>query len=164
MYVAELGVRIRQARKARGLTQAGLARRAGISRETLNQLEGGMAKDLGVVKILRLLRAVDLDLVVLEPQGKPTTDYVRLAAVAGSTGFREPLSEEEVVRALITAKAPVRKKPHLRRLFEDSPPTLIRGLVHQVSQWSTPTKLHESLMALVDSLGVVFRPEWTRAD
>jgi transcriptional regulator with XRE-family HTH domain len=161
MYLAELGARIRQARKSRGLTQAVLARRAGVTRETLNQLERGVAKDLGVAKILRLLRAVDLDLLLIEEATRPVTDYVRLAAMAGSTGFREPLAEEEVVHALLTAKSPPRKRPHLRRLLEDSSPTLIHGLVSQVSQWSTPAELEENLTVLARTLDVKLRPEWT---
>jgi|KBSMisStandDraft_5_1062788.scaffolds.fasta_scaffold04043_13 transcriptional regulator with XRE-family HTH domain len=162
MYLAELGARIRQARKSRGLTQAVLAGRAGVTRETLNQLERGVAKDLGVAKVLRLLRAVDLDLLVLEAATRPMTNYVRLAATAGSTGFREPLAEEEVVHALLTAKAPARKRPHLRRLLEDSSPALIQGLVSQVSQWGTPAELQQNLTALARTLDVKVRPEWTK--
>lgn len=164
MYIAELGAHIRRARKARGLTQAVLARRVGISRETLNQLEGGLAKDLGFAKILRLLRALDLDLVLADIATRTATDYVRLAAVAGSTGFREPLGEEEVVHALASGKAPARKRPHLRRLLEDSPPTLVKGLVSQVSEWSTPAKVHANVAALAETLDVELRPEWTKPD
>lgn len=162
MYLAELGARIRQARKSRGLTQALVARGAGVTRETLNQLERGVAKDLGVAKILRLLRAVDLDLLVLEAATRPVIDYVRLAATAGSTGFREALTEEEVVHALLTGKAPPRMRPHLRRLLEDSSPALIHGLVRQVMQWGTPADLEANLTALARTLDVEIRPEWTR--
>ena len=163
MYLTQLGVAIRRARKARGLTQATLSNRAAITRETLSQLESGAVKDLGIVKILRILRILDLELRLMdEPRSAP--DYVRFSAVAGSTGFREPLSEEEILHALLTGKAPLRKKPHLRRLLEDSPPQLIQNLISQVSSWTEPDKLHEKVATLAKSLDVELRPEWMNRD
>jgi transcriptional regulator with XRE-family HTH domain len=162
MHMAEVAFRIRQARKARGITQAALASRARISRVMLNQLESGKAPDLGLAKVLRLLRALDLDMVLVEGPPRSATDYVRLAAVAGSTGFRESLDEEEVVRALLTGRAPPRKRPHLRRLLEDSPDRLIEGLVAQVSQWNAREKVEKNLAALAKSLDVQLRPQWTK--
>lgn len=164
MYIPEIGSRIRQARKARGLTQATLAARAGIARETLSQLEGGLAKDLGVAKILRLLKALDLEMQLLDAQTRSAIDYVSLAAAAGSTGFREALAEEDLVRALLSGIPPPRKGPHLRRLLEDSPPQLIRALVSQVSRWSRPGKVEKNLTALAKKLDVKARSEWTKPD
>lgn len=46
-------------RKLRGLTQAQLADRAGISRDTLTRLEGG-ARGVGLETLLRVLRALGL--------------------------------------------------------------------------------------------------------
>jgi putative transcriptional regulator len=40
--MAELGNRIRAAREARGLTQAELAARVGVSRKTVNTVENGV--------------------------------------------------------------------------------------------------------------------------
>jgi putative transcriptional regulator len=40
--MAELGNRIRTAREARGLTQAELAARVGVSRKTVNTVENGV--------------------------------------------------------------------------------------------------------------------------
>jgi len=87
-------------------------------------------------------------------------DYVKLAATTGSTGFREPLHEEELVAALQSGKLPIRKMPHLRRLLEDSPPSLVRHLLAQVSQSSSRTQLKKSFVALVKALDVQLRPEW----
>lgn len=163
MYLAEVGFHLRRARKAQGLTQAILATRAGIARETLSQLESGVAKDLGFAKVARLLSLLQLELRVLETQGSRQTDYVALAASAGSTGFREALTGEELVRSLLSGKPPARKSPHLRRLLEDSAPSLIAGLVSQVSQWSDQDKVGRNLQDLARKLDVPSRPEWTRA-
>lgn len=164
MHIAELGARIRQARKARGLTQARLAERSGISRETLSQLESGTARDLGVAKILRLMRVVGLEVLILEPGTTVAADYVALAASAGSTGFRESLGQEELVRALLTGELPLRRSPHLRRLLEDTPPQIVRGLIAQVSAWTKPGKVEKNLVALTKKLDVDPKAEWTKID
>ena len=70
MKAQELGQAIRSARKARSLTQAQLAKAAGLSRETLNLLESGLVRDLGIRKVLAVLEALGLELTV-EPTGRP---------------------------------------------------------------------------------------------
>lgn len=162
MYMAELGFYLRRARKARDLTQSALAARAGISRETVSQLESGMAKDLGFIKVVRLLSVVGLDLRTLEISSPQATDYVALAASAGSTGFREALAPEELLRSLLSGTPPARKSPHLRRLLEDAAPALVAGLVSQVSQWAPPEKVKRNLLVLARKLDVAPRQEWTR--
>lgn len=159
--MAELGSHLRRARKARDLTQSALAALAGVSRETVSQLESGMAKDLGFAKVVRLLTLVGLDLRTLEIPSSQATDYVALAASAGSTGFREPLGADELVRSLLSGTPPARKSPHLRRLLEDSTPALVAGLVSQVSQWADPEKVRRNLSVLARKLDVVPRSEWT---
>ena len=55
--MAELGNRIREARDARGLTQAELAERIGVSRKTVNTVENGVFIPSTVVA-LKLARAL----------------------------------------------------------------------------------------------------------
>lgn len=62
MELAEIGKTIRAARQAHGLTQARLARIAGISRGTLNGLETGMVKELGFHKLGTILNILGYDL------------------------------------------------------------------------------------------------------
>lgn len=57
-FVAEVGVRVRLLRLARGLTQAELAQRADISRLTLMSIEAG-ALSSRFVDVARLLWALD---------------------------------------------------------------------------------------------------------
>lgn len=51
MNFAETGLTIQKARKQAGLTQAELARRLGMSRATISQLENGVIGDLGMRKL-----------------------------------------------------------------------------------------------------------------
>lgn len=162
MQIAEIGSRVRLARKARGLTQAYLAAKAGIARETLSQFEGGASRELGMAKVLRLLRHVGLQLVLVEAGADRTGDPVSLAATAASVGFREPLTAEELIQSLLTGKVPARRGPHLRRLLEDSPPQVVRRIVSQISAWAKPGKVEKNLAALAAKLEVKPRNEWTK--
>ncbi|MFW6089888.1 MAG: helix-turn-helix transcriptional regulator [Gemmatimonadota bacterium] len=69
--LAEIGARLSAARLARNLTQAALARDAGVSKRTVERLEAGESAQL--TSFLRLLRALDLleGLDALLPPARP---------------------------------------------------------------------------------------------
>ena len=71
-----LGGQIAERRKALKLSQAALARKAGVSRATLDALENGRAGELGFSKIARLLAALGLELKLAAAVGsqRPTLD------------------------------------------------------------------------------------------
>jgi transcriptional regulator with XRE-family HTH domain len=60
--LASIGDRIAQRRKQLKLSQAALARKASVSRATLDALENGRAGELGFSKLTRLLAALGLEL------------------------------------------------------------------------------------------------------
>jgi transcriptional regulator with XRE-family HTH domain len=68
----ELGIKIRQVRKEKKLTQAQLACMAGITRKTLSQIETGTVPDIGIRKVERTLEILGLEL-SLRPAGAPPT-------------------------------------------------------------------------------------------
>jgi transcriptional regulator with XRE-family HTH domain len=57
-----IGSRIAESRKRLKLSQAALARKAGVSRATLDALENGRAGELGFSKLTKLLAALGLEL------------------------------------------------------------------------------------------------------
>jgi len=75
MDIEALGLALRNARKAANLTQALLARRAGVSQSRLDALENGRVADVGLVFALKVAHALGLDL-FLEPArlSRPTLD------------------------------------------------------------------------------------------
>ena len=70
-----LGNQIAERRKTLKLSQAALARKAGVSRATIDALENGRAGELGFSKLTKLLAAVGLEL-KLQAAGsqRPTLD------------------------------------------------------------------------------------------
>ena len=73
--LTSIGEQIAKGRKKLNLTQAALARKAGLSRATVEALENGRAGEMGFSKVTRLLAALGLEL-RLQPAGsqRPTLD------------------------------------------------------------------------------------------
>lgn len=59
--LAEIGQRIASVRKRNGLTQLELARKAGVSRPTVDLLENGRATEIGYSKLARMLAVLGLE-------------------------------------------------------------------------------------------------------
>jgi len=152
--IQELGGEIRKARQARGLTQAQLAREAGLSRETLNLLENGLVRDLGIRKILVVLNHLGLAVTLQHESPSHQPDYVHMACTTANVSFRSELTEDELIHALMTGKVPARRAPHLRTLFGEAPEPLLGSLAQEAARWTRPGKLERNIRKLAKELGV----------
>lgn len=72
IMLLEIGKEIRAARKQRGLSQEELAKKLGMSRATISQIESGAVQEIGVRRLMRLLDSLGLELRV-RPAGAPPT-------------------------------------------------------------------------------------------
>ena len=154
MRVHELGYEVRQARTRQGITQAKLARASGISRVTLNQLESGLFPDLGIRKVQGLLRNLGLELALAESTAQRGPDFIRMASTSASVSFRETLSDEELIRILLTGKVPANRRPHMRALLEEASPKLLQGLAEEVGHWTKAGRIEKNLAAIAKALGI----------
>jgi transcriptional regulator with XRE-family HTH domain len=152
--IQDLGHEIRRARQAQGLTQAGLASSVGLSRTTINQLENGLVRDVGVRKILSILARLGLAIHVQPADTPAPADFVRLACTAASVAFRTSLAEDELIWAFLTGKIPSRKRPHLRTLLDEGDPALLRGLFTQVARWSSRRRIAANIAKIANELGI----------
>lgn len=66
-FVRELGRRLRDHRESRGLTQAQLAKRAGVTADMLSRLENGRFQSPGMRTILRVADALGVSVGALLP-------------------------------------------------------------------------------------------------
>jgi len=75
LTLAALGEQIATRRKKLGLSQSELARKASLSRATLDALENGRARELGFSKIGKLLSSLELELKLQDATTRrPTLD------------------------------------------------------------------------------------------
>ncbi|WP_281649064.1 helix-turn-helix transcriptional regulator [Parendozoicomonas sp. Alg238-R29] len=71
--LADLGISIQQLRKAKGWSQAELARLAGLDRTTIGALERDTYTDIGIRKVQRVLQLLGKTLITKDI-GMPTLD------------------------------------------------------------------------------------------
>jgi transcriptional regulator with XRE-family HTH domain len=154
MRIQEIGSAIRAARAGRGLTQAALAAGAGLSRTTLNQLENGVFPDIGVKKVQNVLDLLGLDLSVVRAPKKRGPDFIRMACISANVRYRETLTEDELVHALLSGKVPRNRRAHLRGLLEEAPRAVLEGLIEQASKWTKPGKVEQNMLKLAAALHV----------
>jgi len=153
--IQELGSAIRKARSARGLTQAQIAAAAGLSRNTINRLENGLFPDLGVRKAQTILEKLDMELVVkpVKPKAKKP-DFVGMASASAGVSFKNELTPDELVQALLSGKATPGKEAHFIVLLEEFPASLLKGLVHQTGAWVTSEKIKKNLKKIASQVGL----------
>lgn len=73
----QLGEKIREQRKRYKISQAELARKTGISRTSLSQIESGTITDIGIRKVIRILDYLGFELTVRPAGAPPTLDELR---------------------------------------------------------------------------------------
>ena len=164
MRFQELGAAIRSARATRGLTQAELAQHAGLSRATLNRLENGVFPDLGLKKVQTLLDELGLELSVRRARREKNMDFVSMACTTASVSFREPVTPDELVHALLSGKAPPGKEAHFIVLLEEGPVPLLKGLVVQVGAWVKHGKVRKNIELIAQQVGLAREGNWRRID
>lgn len=77
-YTRSLGLRLRAARKARGLSQSALAASSGAGRVTIARLEAGAAQDFRLGTLVRVCDALGMELAAV-PRGTRDTQERLLA-------------------------------------------------------------------------------------
>lgn len=147
MYFEEIGHQVRKARKAKGMTQSELAQATHLSRTTVNQMEAGIFPDLGVRKLLAILEVLGLDLSVAEKSGKEkkTTDFLAMACISANVSYRGRLDKQELAQTLMTGKVLPEKRPQLRVIFDELPPSVFAGMVNQVCAWGSEQKIRKNI-------------------
>ncbi len=78
--LAYIGAEVLRARRKNGLSQAALAERAGVSRQTLGPLERGVSTEISFVALSRIMNAAGLRLAVQET----ITDAVQTGSLVAS--------------------------------------------------------------------------------
>jgi len=86
MTLEEMGRQLREARKARRLSQGELAQSLGMSRATISAIENGTVGEIGVRKLMALATALGLELAVEARPSRPTLQQLREERRAAKSG------------------------------------------------------------------------------
>ena len=139
MNLADIGQLVQARRDGLGLSQARLARLAGLSRATINQLENGSLVDLGAAKLLALLNLLGMDLAA-RPRA-PQTHALTLLSQTASVSYKHTLSPSALADALVVGTLPPALVPQVATLLDEAPLALIVAGVAEVAERThTPPK------------------------
>jgi transcriptional regulator with XRE-family HTH domain len=149
MQLREVGMHVHDRRKEIGLSQAQLAKLAGLSRTTVNQLESGALEDLGYTKLNHLLGILGLSFDAKERLKK--SPALKMAAQTASTSYKKILTSDVLKNILKSGVVPDDFKPHVMTLLDETPLQLVVSAIHEASiETDTPAKTvmkHVSAMA-----------------
>lgn len=152
MTLADIGRLVFVRREAIGLSQARLARLAGLSRATINQLETGSLVDLGAAKLMTVLNLLGMDLAAQLKAHQP--DALVLLSRTASVSYREPLMPDALADALVSGPLPLALVPHVATLLDEAPLPLIVASLNEVAArtQAPPKRLWKHLIAWAQQL------------
>jgi transcriptional regulator with XRE-family HTH domain len=140
MNLADIGQLVHARRTALGLSQAQLAAMSGLSRATVNQLEGGSLVELGAAKLITLLDLVGLRLDA--GTRKCLKHALQSVSSSASVSYKTVLDPAVLAAALVDGALPEGMTPHIATLLDEAPLSLIVAAVEEVARTSgTPPKL-----------------------
>ena len=121
--ITSFGAAIRARREELGLSQARLARLAGLSRATINAFEAG-ATDLGVAKVVKIAHLMGLRVDIL---GEPLSrrGWLEVAAGSASVSYATSMPPEVLARAIRTGAIDERYSPHLATFLDEAPAAVL---------------------------------------
>lgn len=159
MNLREVGVLVSQRRTALGLTQDRLAKMAGLSRATINQLETGALVDLGATKLAALLDLLGLQ---LEANARPAPKRaLMMASRTASVSYKSPLEATQLCQALATGELSTELVPHVASLLDEAPMSVLVAAVEEAARRSRvpPKRVWQHLLRWASDLNSP-RPAW----
>lgn len=144
MNLAQIGSEIHDKRIQAGLLQEQLAKFAGLSRVTINQLENGTLKDLGYTKLKAVMDIVGIDMETVQPSGLKSA--LAIAARSISTSYRDVVTPEMLLLMLRSGQAPEQYQPHLMALLDETPlPVVVKAVIEAATPDVPARKIMKNL-------------------
>jgi len=135
MNLSDIGQLVHARRSVLGLSQAQLATLSGLSRATINQLEGGTLVDLGAAKLIALLNLVGITLDAGASKGHQSA--LQSISRSASVSYKTLLDPNALATALVDGVLPKQLTPHIATLLDEAPMALIVAAVEEVAAISS---------------------------
>ncbi|WP_175767184.1 helix-turn-helix domain-containing protein [Burkholderia cenocepacia] len=158
MQLNEIGQAVAKRRAELHLTQAQLARLAGLSRLTINQLETGKLKDLGINKLIPLLALLGIELVT---HARPAQRGLYKTTISANVSYKSELTERRLVDALATGEIPAGYESQFAVILDEVPlPVVVQAVEEAAERSGTPLRsIWKNLAAWSQALHL-YRKVW----
>lgn len=162
MNIYEIGKTVRIRRLAVGLTQQRLAKLAGLSRQTVQQLEAGTIGDLSFGRLVNLLRVLGLNFAPPSIQAREKKNGLWIAAKNASVSYRGELTSDQLKHALTTGKAPDDHISHLIHFLDETPVQVVVMAVEETAHLEAvlPARIWACIAQLARQVGSVRSDLW----
>lgn len=138
MQLYEIGQAVAKRRTELDLTQAQLARLAGLSRLTVNQLENGKLTDLGVNKLIPLLGLLGIELMT---RPRPAQRGLYKAVIGANVSQKSELTERLLVDALASGQIPAGYDAPFAVILDEVPlPVVVKAAEEAADRSGTPLR------------------------
>lgn len=121
MNIYEVGNAVRVRRLSLGLTQLRLAKLAGLSRQTVQQLEAGTIADLSFGRVVNLLGVLGLSFAPPTIKAREKKRGLWMAAKNASVSYRGELTSEQLQQALASGQVPANHTSQLLHFLDETP-------------------------------------------
>jgi len=158
MDLAQIGDEIHNKRIQVGLLQEHVAKFAGLSRVTINQLENGTLKDLGYTKLKAVMDVLGLGMETVQPTGLKSA--LTVVARSISTSYRDVITPEMLSTMLRSGVAPEQFQPHLMALLDETPLPVVVKAVAEAATSDVPAKKIMKHLSLWAKQWKVCRTVW----
>ncbi|WLI90745.1 helix-turn-helix domain-containing protein [Massilia sp. R2A-15] len=159
MELREIGTKVHAKRIETGLLQEHVAKLAGLSRVTINQLENGTLNDLGFSKLINVLDILGVGM-SLEPS-VGVKSALTVAARSISTSYKEIVTPETLAEMLRSGCAPDRFHPHLMAFLDETPLPVAVKAISEAATSAIPAKKIMKHLAKWSSEWKACRRVWT---
>lgn len=162
MNIYEVGKVVRARRLAVGLTQQRLAKLAGLSRQTVQQLETGTIGDLSFGRMIKLLGVLGLSFTPPSINARVNKNGLWMAAKNSSVSYRGELSSEQLQEALATGQVAAIHSSHLLHFLDETPVSVVVMAVEETAHLEavTPMRIWARVAQLARKLGSVRNDLW----
>ena len=142
MHLYEVGKAVHVRRLALGLTQLRLARLAGLSRQTVQQLEAGTITDLSFRRVVKLLGVLGLSFAPPTIKAREKKRGLWMAAKSASVSYKGELTSEQLQQALVTGQVPIDHQSHLLHFLDETPLQVVVMAVEEAAHLEAVPPAH----------------------
>jgi transcriptional regulator with XRE-family HTH domain len=131
MDIIQIGQKVKEKRESIKLTQAQLASLSKVSRMTINALENGHLKEIGITKLLSIIELLDMTLDFKDhPSSKDTLIQLTQSA---NVSYKEILTPTIFKNALMAARMPKKYIGNMMYFFDEAPEGMVHKTIHAIA-------------------------------
>ena len=131
MDIIQIGQKVKEKRESINLTQAQLASLSKVSRMTINALENGRLKEIGITKLLSIIELLDM---TLDFKNRPSSkDTLIQLTQSANVSYKEILTPTIFKNALMKARMPKKYIGNMMYFFDEAPEGVVNKTIHAVA-------------------------------